>query len=76
MDIDTENSTVVQEWNSWVTSFVNTYSVDGLRIDTVKHIRKDFWPAFASAAGVFTIGEVRHETSKSCPLTEYPAGID
>ncbi|SJL07387.1 related to alpha-amylase [Armillaria ostoyae] len=58
MDIDTENSTVVQEWNSWVTSFVNTYSIDGLRIDTVKHIRKDFWPAFASAAGVFTIGEV------------------
>lgn len=32
--------------------------VDGLRIDTVKHVNKDFFPAFNEAAGVYCIGEV------------------
>ncbi|KAK0201077.1 glycoside hydrolase family 13 protein [Desarmillaria ectypa] len=30
------------------------YNIDGIRIDTVKHIRKDFWSGFIEAAGVFT----------------------
>jgi hypothetical protein len=32
--------------------------VDGLRIDTAKHVQKSFWPAFIKAAGVFATGEV------------------
>lgn len=32
--------------------------VDGLRIDTAKHVRKSFWPGFGTAAGVFSTGEV------------------
>ena len=69
-DLNTEDSSVVSTWNSWVTNIVKTYSIDGLRIDTVKHIRKDFWPGFASAAGVYTVGEVLHnETSYVAPYT-------
>ena len=37
---------------------VQDYGVDGLHIDTVKHVRKDFWPDFSKAAGVFTPGYV------------------
>jgi len=44
--------------NTWIEGLVKTYGIDGLRIDTVKHVRMDFWPAFAKAAGVFTMGEV------------------
>ncbi|RYO73599.1 hypothetical protein DL766_000490 [Monosporascus sp. MC13-8B] len=44
-----------QEWISWL---VKEYGFDGVRIDTVKHVEKDFWPGFSSAAGVYTIGEV------------------
>lgn len=57
-DINTEDQTIVDTWNTWVGDLVKNYSIDGLRIDTVKHVRKDFWPEFAKSAGVFTIGEV------------------
>lgn len=40
-------------------------SVDGLRIDTVKHVQKNFWSGFNDAAGVYSIGEVFDGTTKS-----------
>ncbi|OBZ74584.1 Alpha-amylase A type-1/2 [Grifola frondosa] len=57
-DLNTEDDNIVNTMNTWITTLVNNYTVDGVRIDTVKHIRKDFWPNFAKSAGVFTIGEV------------------
>ncbi|KAH9922384.1 glycoside hydrolase superfamily [Fomitopsis serialis] len=57
-DVDTEDPDVVAFFNGWIADLVKTYGIDGLRIDTVKHIRKDFWPAFAQSAGVWSIGEV------------------
>ena len=57
-DVNTENDEIVDTYNGWIKELVGNYSVDGIRIDTVKHIRKDFWPNFASSSGVYTIGEV------------------
>jgi alpha-amylase len=57
-DINTQSSAVRTALNSWVTWLVSEYKFDGLRVDTVKHVEKDFWPGFASAAGVYSIGEV------------------
>ncbi|KZO91942.1 glycoside hydrolase family 13 protein [Calocera viscosa TUFC12733] len=57
-DVNTENQTTVDTYYSWIGDVVSNYTFDGLRIDTLKHIRKDFWPGFAQASGVFTIGEV------------------
>ncbi|KAH9837571.1 alpha-amylase [Rhodofomes roseus] len=57
-DVDTENPDVVAFFNSWIADLVTTYGIDGLRIDTVKNVRKDFWPAFAQSADVWSIGEV------------------
>ena len=57
-DANMENSFVVETYYSWIQSLVKKYGVDGLRIDTVKHIRKDFWPAFAALSSVYTVGEV------------------
>lgn len=37
---------------------INRGIVDGLRIDTVKHVEKDFWPGYVQAAGVYAVGEV------------------
>ena len=57
-DVDTQKPeirTLYQDWISWL---VNEYKFDGVRIDTVKHVEKDFWPGFSEAAGVYTIGEV------------------
>jgi alpha-amylase len=59
-DLNTENPHVVNTLYRWVHDLVQTYHVDALRIDTVKHIRKDFWPGFVEAGGVAVVGEVLH----------------
>lgn len=70
-DVNTEDSTIVTTLNGWIKDLVGNYSADGIRIDTVKHVRKDFWPDFASSAGVFTIGEVlSNETSYTKDYTQ------
>ncbi|PCH42776.1 glycoside hydrolase family 13 protein [Wolfiporia cocos MD-104 SS10] len=57
-DMDTEDDAIVDFFNNWIHNLVIEYGADGVRIDTVKHIRKSFWPAFVAAANVFSIGEV------------------
>ncbi|KAA8902719.1 glycoside hydrolase superfamily [Sphaerosporella brunnea] len=57
-DVKTTDSGVRSTYQSWIKDLVSTYSIDGLRIDTVKHVEKDFWSGFVSAAGVFATGEV------------------
>ncbi|WWC71571.1 uncharacterized protein I206_105529 [Kwoniella pini CBS 10737] len=57
-DLNTESSTVSDYWNNWVKTLVSNYTLDAVRIDTVKHVPKTFWPNFVSSAGVFTQGEV------------------
>lgn len=49
---------MVNGLNSWVKGLVGNYSADGLRVDTVKHVRKDFWLGFNSASGVYCTREV------------------
>ncbi|KAI0721441.1 glycoside hydrolase superfamily [Fomitopsis betulina] len=57
-DVDTENPDIVEFFNGWIGDLVKNYGIDGLRLDTVKHVRKDFWPAFSQSANVWSIGEV------------------
>ncbi|KAI9315827.1 a-amylase [Dichotomocladium elegans] len=57
-DINTEDDSNVEKLNDIVSTWVQKYGFDGIRIDTVKHVRKDFWPGYQSAAGVFATGEV------------------
>ncbi|KAI1146302.1 glycoside hydrolase superfamily [Nemania diffusa] len=57
-DVNTESAEVQTLYQNWISSLVTDYSFDGVRIDTVKHVDKAFWPGFSSAAGVYTIGEV------------------
>lgn len=70
-DLDTENDDIVQAMHTWIKNLITEYGADGLRIDTVKHIRQDFWPDFAKAAGVFTMGEVNHVAIMSIKFTEH-----
>ncbi|KAI1362859.1 glycoside hydrolase superfamily [Xylaria arbuscula] len=57
-DVNTESSEIQTLYQEWISYLVSEYSFDGVRIDTVKHVNKEFWPGFSSAAGVYTIGEV------------------
>ncbi len=68
VDVNTEDPNIVAQMNDWIKSLVQEYGIDGIRIDTVKHVRADFWPGFVDAAGVFSMGEVNH-------LYSIPSGI-
>lgn len=57
-DLNTGSATVKKVLNDWISWLVTEYSFDGIRIDTVKHVEKSFWPDFQKAAGVYAIGEV------------------
>ncbi|KAJ7234017.1 glycoside hydrolase superfamily [Mycena haematopus] len=57
-DVDTEDEAVVDTLYQWIHNMVTKFAIDGVRIDTVKHIRHDFWAGYAASAGVFTLGEV------------------
>ncbi|QPG93556.1 hypothetical protein C2857_000729 [Epichloe festucae Fl1] len=57
-DVRTEDPKIRSVYQAWIKWLVSEYKIDGLRIDTVRHVEKDFWPDFTSAAGVYSIGEV------------------
>ncbi|KAJ5368735.1 uncharacterized protein N7496_008495 [Penicillium cataractarum] len=75
-DLNTESESVQNIWYSWVGSLVSNYSIDGLRIDTVKHVQKDFWSDYNKAAGVYCVGEVFDgDASYTCPYQEVMDGL-
>lgn len=43
---------------SWISDLVTTYAIDGIRIDTIPYVPKQFWREFTAAAGVYSVGEV------------------
>ena len=57
-DLNTESQTVIDYWYDWIPKLISNYSIDALRIDTVKHIPPTFWPGFVDASGVYNVGEV------------------
>ncbi|KAL4979105.1 glycoside hydrolase superfamily [Aspergillus desertorum] len=57
-DVDTTSEAVKKIWYDWVGDLVSNYSIDGLRIDTVRHVQKDFWRDYNDAAGVYCVGEI------------------
>lgn len=74
-DLKTTDSYVRQVFQTWIKDLVATYSIDGLRIDTVKHVEKDFFPDFLEAAGVFGIAEIFDGAHASYPAwTPYIKG--
>ncbi|TLD22178.1 hypothetical protein PspLS_07882 [Pyricularia sp. CBS 133598] len=69
-DLKTEDPKIRTLLTDWIKWLVSEFKVDGLRIDTVKHVEKGFWSGFAWASGVYTLGEVYSEDVK------YLAGYD
>jgi len=67
-DLKTDHPVVADEMNRWIKSLVQNYTIDGLRIDSVKNVNKDFFPPWCAAAGVFCMGEV----SEGLPNYTYP----
>jgi alpha-amylase len=56
-DLDQDNSYVRQFLKDWIKDLVQTYNFDGIRIDTIPEVSKDFWSEFGASSGVFQMGE-------------------
>ena len=56
-DLAQENDFVRSYLKKWIHDLVETYGFDGIRIDTIPHVSKDFWKEYGDAAGVFQVGE-------------------
>ncbi|CAG8948717.1 hypothetical protein HYFRA_00001838 [Hymenoscyphus fraxineus] len=75
-DLNTKTENVRNMFSEWVSWFVDEYSIDGLRIDTVKHVEKSFWPGFNTASKVFNLGEVASgDISYLCDYQNYMDGL-
>lgn len=55
-DIDLNNFDVIRELKKWGRWYLDTTSVDGFRLDAVKHIRGEFYPEW--------LGDLREYTGK------------
>jgi alpha-amylase len=56
-DLDQDNSFTRTYLKNWVKNLVADYDFDGIRIDTIPEVGKDFWKEYGEAAGVFQMGE-------------------
>lgn len=57
-DLKTEDPTVASTMQTWVSTLISNYSIDGIRIDAAKHVNDAFLPSFVNASKVFALGEV------------------
>jgi len=67
-DLRTEDSDVMSIFQTWISSLVTQYNIDGLRLDSAGNVDTAFFPSFGDAANVFMIGEVNSGVvSYACP---------
>jgi len=41
----------------WIRAVVDKFDFDGIRIDTIPEVAKEFWSEYTESAGVFQMGE-------------------
>ncbi|KAL2861356.1 glycoside hydrolase superfamily [Aspergillus pseudodeflectus] len=75
-DLDTAQTDVQDYWYDWIESLVLNYTIDGLRVDTAKHVQKEFWDGFNDAAGVYCVGEIFDgDPEYTCPYQNHLDGV-
>jgi alpha-amylase len=52
-DLNQDNSYVRGYLKDWIKNLVSTYGFDGIRIDTIPEVDKNFWKEYGTSAGVF-----------------------
>ncbi|KDQ60585.1 glycoside hydrolase family 13 protein [Jaapia argillacea MUCL 33604] len=75
-DVNTQDATVVDAYGTWIQQLVQTFNIDGLRLDAAKHVNADFWPGFCGKAGVFCMGEVYDGDVPSAAAWQGPQALD
>jgi len=73
-DVKSENATVFDAIVNSVVDLVKTYDVDGIRLDTARHIPKDKLAQFQDAVGVFVTGEALNDSVQF--VSQYQGPLD
>lgn len=57
-DLNQDGNSYVRDYLiSWIKNIVTEYNFDGIRIDTIPEVPKNFWTDYGNSAGVFQMGE-------------------
>ena len=75
-DLNQENPWVRQELKNWIKWMVDTYDLDGIRIDTCIEVPKTFWGEFAKASGVFSMCEAFDGNNNLSKVASYQNYLD
>ena len=57
-DLNQDNSFVRETLKTWIKDLVKKYNIDGLRIDTIPEVKREFWGEYTKSAGCYAVGEV------------------
>ena len=57
-DLNQTNAFTRSHLLNWIAWLIQTYNIDGLKIDTCEYVPKDFWAEFSRISGVYTMCEV------------------
>ncbi|POS80839.1 glycosylhydrolase family 13-2 [Diaporthe helianthi] len=75
-DLRTEDSYVSDTLNSWIADVVSTYGIDGIRLDSAKHVDTHHLSSFEDASGVYIVGEVFNgDPAYVMPYQQYLSGL-
>jgi alpha-amylase len=75
-DLNQDNDYVRGYLKDWIKNLVNTYEFDGIRIDTIPEVKKDFWKEYGESAGVFQMGECFNGNSDYVgPYQDFVTGL-
>ena len=71
-DVKTESPLVESMLNTWISSIVSNYTIDGLRVDSMLNVEPSFFPKWIASAGVFSVGEGAYGVTENiCPYQNY-----
>ena len=68
-DLDQDNPEVREILYNWIASLTAKYGFDGYRIDTARHIAKNFWPEFKNLLELLYWGKLL-EMTQGLSMTE------
>ena len=76
MDLDQSNNDVSSALVNWAQTYVQTYGIDGFRIDASKHMPQAFQHQLCSTAGTFCVGEIAGDDTTYAAQFQGDSAID
>ena len=57
-DLNQDHPFVRSTLKKWIKDTITKYDIDGIRIDTVPEVKRQFWAEYTQEAGCYAVGEV------------------